>query len=132
MQISLDHLDPTPIFAQLDRAVRAAIAVGALAPGERLPTVRKLAGELGVNPNTVARAYGELQRAGVLVARRGAGTFVSETPPAHNPLSRRDRERELRVLVDRLLADASAIGVSLPEVLHYLRSLDAQLAEQKG
>lgn len=116
----LDQSDPTPLFVQLERAVRAAIAVGALRGGDRMPTVRSLADDLGINPNTVAKTYGELQRAGLLIGRRGAGTFVSEELALPQP-ARRARERELRPLVDRLLADALSAGISLHEVLHYLR-----------
>ena len=80
--ISIDSRDATPIYAQLDRALRAAIATGRLKVGEQLPTVRQLAVELSVNANTVARVYTELERAGVLETRRGVGSFVAATPAA--------------------------------------------------
>src|SRR3979409_1691544 len=76
MVVSIDASDRTPIYAQLERAFRAAIAAGRLQPGEQLPTVRQLAVELRVNANTVARVYAELERAGVFETRRGVGTFV--------------------------------------------------------
>ena len=104
--------DPTPIYAQLDRSIRAAIAQGKLAVGDRLPTVRQLAVDLRVNANTVAKVYAELERRGVLATQRGVGTFVLAAPtgPTHpHPraaTARRERERQLRPLVDRLLADA--------------------------
>src|SRR5947209_11952549 len=75
--VSVDTRDATPIYAQLERGLRAAIATGRLRPGDQLPTVRQLAVELRVNANTVARVYGELERAGVLETRRGVGSFVS-------------------------------------------------------
>ena len=69
--VSIDPRDATPIYAQLERGLRAAIATSRLRPGDQLPTVRQLAVELRVNANTVARVYGELERAGVIETRRG-------------------------------------------------------------
>ena len=120
--------DPTPIYAQLDRSIRAAIAQGRLAAGDRLPTVRQLAVDLKVNANTVAKVYAELERSGVLATQRGVGTFVLASPPTPThpkaATARRERERQLRPLVDRLLADASAIGISLPEIVEYFQGLE--------
>ena len=128
---SVDSADPTPLYAQLDRSIRAAIAAGRLKVGDRLPTVRQLAVDLRINANTVAKVYAELERAGVLATQRGIGTFVRDTPTPAGPTTRRDRDRELRPLVDRLLADASAIGYSLPEILAYLESLVARGPKEK-
>jgi len=129
---TVDPADPTPIYAQLERAIRAAIVAGRLAPGDRLPTVRQLAVDLRVNANTVAKVYAELERAGVLATQRGIGTSVREVPiPATSATTRRDRERELRPLVDRLLADASTLGISLHEVVRYLEALEARGAKEK-
>src|SRR5689334_23783880 len=75
----VDTRSPTPIYAQLDRAIRASIATGVLQPGDQLPTVRQLAVDLSVNANTVARVYAELERAGVIETRRGVGSFVCGT-----------------------------------------------------
>ena len=125
---SVNSNDPTPIYAQLDRSIRAAIAQGRLAVGDRLPTVRQLAVDLRVNANTVAKVYAELERSGVLATQRGVGTFVLASPPTPThpkaATARRERERQLRPLVDRLLADASAIGISLPEIVEYLQGLE--------
>lgn len=118
--VSVDPRDRTPIYAQLDRGLRAAIATGRLAAGDQLPTVRQLAVELSVNANTVARVYAELERAGILETRRGVGTFISATPAkAHPP---RQHERRLRIFVTRLLADASAAGFTLDDVLEALQA----------
>ena len=118
--VSVDSRDRTPIYAQLDRALRAAIATGRLAAGDQLPTVRQLAVELSVNANTVARVYAELERAGILETRRGVGTFVSATPAqAHPP---RQHERRLRTFITRLLADASAAGFTLDDILEGLQA----------
>lgn len=118
--VSVDPKDRTPIYAQLDRALRAAIATGRLATGDQLPTVRQLAVELSVNANTVARVYGELERAGILETRRGVGTFISATPAkAHPP---KQHERRLRTFVTRLLADATAAGFTLDDLLEALQA----------
>ena len=77
---AIDPHDPTPLYAQLDRAIRAAIASGRLRAGDRLPTVRQMAVDLRVNANTVAKVFGELERAGVVQTRRGVGTFIRARP----------------------------------------------------
>jgi GntR family transcriptional regulator len=128
---SVDSADPTPLYAQLDRSIRAAIAAGRLNVGDRLPTVRQLAVDLRINANTVAKVYAELERAGVLATQRGIGTFVRDAPTHAVLTTRRDRERELRPLVDRLLADASAFGITLPEIVQYLESLAARQTKEK-
>ena len=118
--VAVDPQDRTPLYAQLDRALRAAIATGRLAVGDQLPTVRQLAVELSLNANTVARVYMELERAGILETRRGVGTFVTATPAkAHPP---KQHERRLRTFVTRLLADASAAGFTLDDLLEALQA----------
>ena len=119
--VTIDARDKTPIYAQLERGLRAAIATGRLRPGDQLPTVRQLAVELRVNANTVARVYGELERASVIETRRGVGSFVSATPTqAHPP---RDRDRRLRAFVMRVLADADAAGFTFEDLV---TALDTQ------
>ena len=130
--LSVDPSDPTPLYAQLERGIRAAIAAGRLRPGDRLPTVRQLAVELRINANTVAKVYAELERAGVLATQRGIGTFVRENPTPVGLATRRDRDRELKPLVDRLLADASTVGISLHEIVHYLKTLEARQTKEKA
>ena len=116
--VAIDLRDRTPIYAQLERALRAAIASSRLAPGDQLPTVRQLAVELKVNANTVARVYGELERAGVIETRRGVGSFIAATPErARSP---REHDRRLRAFATRVLADADAAGFSLDEVIAVL------------
>jgi GntR family transcriptional regulator len=129
---TVDSSDPTPIYAQLERAIRAAIAAGRVATGDKLPTVRQLAVDLRVNANTVAKVYAELERAGVLATQRGIGTFVRAQPTPPTASTRRDRERELRPLVDRLLADASAIGIPFHEVVQYVKHLEARHTREKS
>jgi GntR family transcriptional regulator len=116
--VSIDTRDRTPIYTQLERGLRAAIAAGRLRLGEQLPTVRQLAVELRINANTVARVYSELERAGVLETRRGVGSFVSATPDRARPP--RERDRRLRAFVTRLLADAAADGFSIADLISAL------------
>src|SRR6476659_7832857 len=97
----VDSRSPTPIYAQLDRSIPAAIATGQLEPGAQLPTVRQLAVDLAVNANTVARVYAQLEKEGILETRRGVGTFVREIPTPEVARSR--RERELRELIRRFV-----------------------------
>jgi GntR family transcriptional regulator len=116
--VAIDPRDATPIYAQLERGLRAAIATGRLQAGDQLPTVRQLAVDLQVNANTVARVYLELERAGVLETRRGVGSFVAATAArAHPP---RERERRLDALVTRMLADAGAAGFTLDDLIDAL------------
>jgi GntR family transcriptional regulator len=117
--VSIDPRDRTPIYAQLDRALRAAIVTGRLRPGDQLPTVRQLAVELQVNANTVARVYAELEREGVLETRRGVGSFISTAPGAVR--SAAEHTRRLRAFVTRVLADAAGAGFSHEEILAELQ-----------
>jgi GntR family transcriptional regulator len=112
--IQIDARDSTPIYAQIERALRAAIAAGRLKIGEQLPTVREMAVDLRVNANTVARVYADLERQGVLETRRGVGSFVSATPARARPPD--EHQRRLRAFVTRVLADASAAGFTAHEV----------------
>lgn len=117
---NVDTTSPTPIYAQLDRSIRAAIATGELAAGTQLPTVRQLAVDLAVNANTVARVYAQLERDGILETRRGVGTFVRESPSPQ--VARSHRERELRELTRRFIGDAALLGFTLPELINQLRN----------
>jgi GntR family transcriptional regulator len=116
----VDSTSATPIYAQLDRSIRAAIATGELGVGAQLPTVRQLAVDLAVNANTVARVYAQLERDGMLETRRGVGTFVRESPSPQ--AARAHRERELRELIQRFVGDAALLGFTLPELISQLRN----------
>ena len=113
--VFIDPKDATPIYAQIEHGIRAAIASGRLHVGDQLPTVRQLAVDLRVNANTVARVYGELERAGVIETKRGIGSFIAanraEARPAH------DTAKRLRAFVLKVLADADRNGFSLDDVL---------------
>lgn len=117
----IDTEDPTPIYAQLDRAIRFAIVTERLRVGEQLPTVRQLAVDLKINANTVAKVYAELERVGILETRRGVGTFVRARQDGMlKRASKQSRERELRAFADRILAEAHDLGFSLEEVVEHL------------
>lgn len=118
---AIDATDPTPLYAQLERAIRVAIATGRLREGDRLPTVRQLAVDLRINANTVAKVYGELERAGVLESRRGIGTYVR--PSAFPAVSSRDRARQLAALVQRFLVEAASLGFSSVELIEQLQKV---------
>src|SRR6266478_1154557 len=118
--VSIDQRDPTPIYAQVERGLRAAIATSRLRPGDQLPTVRQLAVDLQVNANTVARVYAELERAGAIETRRGVGSFVTATAAqAHPP---REHERRLRAFATRVLADTETAGFTVDDVIAALRA----------
>ena len=127
----IDTADPMPIYAQLERAIRFAIATERLREGDQLPTVRQLAVELKINANTVARVYGELERTGVVETRRGVGTFVRARNGS--PILRTVRdERELHAFVERMIVEAQRLGISLDELVDYLMSKRKKEIENGG
>ncbi|MFY9555816.1 MAG: GntR family transcriptional regulator [Blastocatellia bacterium] len=119
LSFNIDAAHPTPLYHQLERAIRFAIATGKLAVGDQLPTVRQLAVELRINANTVAKVYLELERAGIVETRRGVGTFVKAR---HFEAARgSEREREMRELEDQFLAAAAHLGFQAREAADHLR-----------
>jgi GntR family transcriptional regulator len=112
---AIDQADKTPVYAQLERGIRSAIAAGRLAVGDQLPTVRQLAVDLRVNANTVAKVYAFLERAGVLETRRGVGTFIAARTAT--PQEESLRQSELNRLVGRFLADLSHHGFHVDDAL---------------
>jgi GntR family transcriptional regulator len=129
--VALDTRDATPIYAQIERGLRAAIAAGRLRPGDQLPTVRQLAVDLRVNANTVARVYSDLERAGVLETRRGVGSFVRATANQARP--RKEHQRRLHALAIRVLADAAAAGFTPDELVAEVEALGgARRSRQPG
>ena len=110
-----------PIYLQIVNQVKYLVASGRLAPGAEMPPIRVLAERLLINPNTVARAYRELEVAGVVVKRRTAGTFVSDNG---SPLARRERLRILTERIDALLAEARQMDFSIDETVQLLRQRD--------
>lgn len=114
MQIHITTSDGIPIYVQVVNQIKFLIASGRLSAGEELPPIRVLAAQLLINPNTVARAYRELETAGIVEKRRTAGTYVSDQG---SPLAKRERVKILSERIDTLLAEASHMGISLDEVL---------------
>ena len=111
LQLEVD--DPAPAYVQLERRVRLAVADGTLQPGDRLPSVRLLAGRLGLAPNTVGRAYAELAREGVIVARAGGGSEVAPRESLDRTALARSRQERLRTLARQ----AAVRGLALVEDL---------------
>ena len=128
MQIHISPSDGLPIYLQIINQVKYLVASGRLAPGEELPPIRALAQELLINPNTVARAYRELELAGVVEKRRTAGTYVSGTG---SPLARRERLRILGERIDALLAEARQMNIDTEAVIELIRQRDAIMQTQE-
>ena len=116
----INPADPTPLYAQLTRAIQFAIATGKLRIGEQLPTVRQMAVDLKINANTVAKVYAELERTGIVETRRGVGTFVCARH--FEAKQQRQHEHELRDFAERVIAEAGAMGFSLDDLVDQLQS----------
>lgn len=125
-RLAIDPSTAVPIYLQIIDQIRAAIAEGTLAPGDPLPSIRRLANELQVSPNTVVQAYRELEREGIAYVQRGQGTFVSNTDWLEE---RAERWRLGRALVDELMAKASRLGLSASDVRSLL---EQRIVEQPG
>src|SRR5579863_8844401 len=110
MQIHISPNDGVPIYLQIVNQVKYLVAAGRLAPGEELPPIRTLAEQLVVNPNTVARAYLELEQAGLVTKRHGSGTYVSDNG---SPLKRAERLKLITQRTDALLAEARQLDIGL-------------------
>ena len=124
MQIHISTNDGVPIYVQIVNQVKYLVASGRLSAGEELPPIRVLAERLIINPNTVARAYRELESAGVVEKRRTAGTYVSEQG---SPLARRERMKILSERIDALLAEARQMDVAFEEVIKLAEKRHAAL-----
>jgi GntR family transcriptional regulator len=118
LNLQIDSKSGVPFYRQIIEQIRFAVARGQLAPGDRLPTVRQLAVDLAVNPNTVVRAYRQLETEGVIETQQGSGTFVGEERPAIDELERR---RMLDQILTDLLARASSYGFTVEDVVDGLR-----------
>ena len=121
---SLDPKSGVPIYRQIQDQVRYGISSGRLRPGEQLPTVRALAVDLAVNPNTVIKAYSELERQGVLTTEQGSGTFVAPRPAV--ALAPADRQAKLRALCAEFLGQVAQYGFGPDDVLRAVRKLRAE------
>ena len=123
MQYEINSASRRPIYQQLVQQVREAIARGDLKPEEQLPSVRQLSRDLVINPNTVARAYTELEREGLLNNRPGRGVFVAEPK---DELTRDARQRRLFEVLDRFLTEAVHLGFSVEEVVRLVSTRSRQ------
>ena len=123
MRVSISTTDPRAIYLQIMDEIRRALVLGYLKPEDPLPSIRQLASELRVNPNTVAQAYTELEREGVVYVRRGRGTFVS---PDVRP-DRAERQVLARQVAKRALIDAHRNGLGAEELIEAVRDVAAQL-----
>jgi GntR family transcriptional regulator len=122
-QLKLDMRSGVPVYRQIIDQVRAGVAAGTLTAGDQLPTVRQLAVDLAINPNTVVRAYRELELGGMLETHQGTGTFISNKKIVKNS---GERERQLTQLANESAARAGAAGFTLEELLERLRELAPQ------
>lgn len=114
MRIRIDPDNPIPIYQQIANAIKHLVATGALRPGEQLPTVRELAADLRINPNTVARAYDQLNADNVISTQQGRGTFVRERPDQEHLAVA--RQEQLRVIMSNALGRALSMGYTRDEV----------------
>ena len=114
MQIHISTADGVPIYQQIVNQIKYLVSSGRLVAGEELPPIRSLAEKLVINPNTVARAYRELEGAGFVEKRRTAGTYISDQG---SPLARRERLRILTERIDALLAEARQMDISFEDVV---------------
>ena len=126
MQIRISQEDGTPIYQQVMQQVRLLVSTGRLEPGEQLPAVRRLAQQLLINPNTVARAYRELESGGVVKSRRGAGVFVAE---GSSPLSRKEKNRLVNERIDALLIEADQLNFDTETVLTMVKQRSNQFGK---
>jgi GntR family transcriptional regulator len=125
----LDAVSGVPVFRQIIDQVRGALATGALMAGDQLPTVRQLAVDLAINPNTVVRAYRELELSGLIETQQGSGTFIGEGRLRNADA---ERERQLNQIVKETIARAGAGGFSLDELLTALRAVKERVRKERS
>ncbi len=124
MQVFINHGSGVPAWRQITGQVKNLVAAGALTLDEKLPSVRSLAVELGVNPVTTARAYRELEAEGVVRTHQGSGTFIAKTTVR---FSAAEVRRRLAPLVDELLVQASQLGMSYDELIELLAERNSSI-----
>jgi len=122
-EFRLDLHSGVPVYRQIIDQVLGRIATSSLGPGDQLPTVRQVAVDLAINPNTVQRAYRELEIRGVLETQQGTGTFISQQKVKRDEVERR---RQLCQLVSELVARAGAAGFTIEDLQEELHAFDAE------
>lgn len=123
MQLHITPGDGAPIYRQIIDQVKNLVAAGRLKPGDEMPPIRSLAQQLIINPNTVARAYRELEAQGVLMSRQGSGTVVAD---GGSPLARGERLRLLTAQVDKLLTEARQLDFDIDTVMDLIEKRHKQ------
>ena len=124
----LEMQSGVPVYRQIIDQVLGGIAAGTLSAGDQLPTVRQVAVDLSINPNTVVRAYRELEIRGVLETQQGTGTFISRQKVKHDEV---ERQRGLTLLVNEFVSRAGAAGFTIEELLEQLKDRAAEGGKQR-
>ena len=119
---TLHRDDPAPVYVQIERRIRMGVADGTLQPGDHLPSVRDLARQLGLSPNTVGRAYADLSREGVIMARAGGGSEIAARDRLNQPALFRTRLERLRVLARQMAVRGLALGLEPAEIAEAVRA----------
>jgi GntR family transcriptional regulator len=128
MKFRLDIASGVPVYRQIIDQVMGGLAAGSLKKGDQLPTVRQLAVDLEINPNTVVRAYRELEIRGVLETQQGTGTFISRRPAARDTL---ERQRRLNQLAGEFVARAGAGGFTVEELIDQLKDVQSDRPKKR-
>jgi GntR family transcriptional regulator len=126
VDITINVTDGVPIYRQIVNQVKYLAASGLIKPGEELPPIRTLALQLKVTPNTIVKAYGDLEVLGIIHKRRGSGTFVSDARPQ---LALRERRRVIEQRIDALLAEAHQLNFTGEDILRMVRERRAEMDE---
>jgi GntR family transcriptional regulator len=129
VDLRIDTTDGTPIYLQIVDQIKRGVAVGRIKPEDPLPSVRQLALDLTINPNTVARAYLELEHDGVIYKRQGQGTFVSSEAI---DASRRERSRIVGGLFEKAIVEAVNFGLSASEIDELYREVARRYKLEKS
>jgi len=129
MEFSLDMKSGVPFYKQIIFQVEMAIADGRLEKGAQLPTVRSLAVDLSINPNTVARAYAEMEIRNIVVTQQGSGTFISDKKVTLDAI---ERERILAQITKEYLTKASSYGFTLAEIQQAIEDLGTEVQRKEG
>ncbi len=114
--------DPAPVYIQIERRIRMGVADGTLQPGDHLPSVRDLARKLGLSPNTVGRAYADLSREGVVMARAGGGSEIAARDRLDQPALQRTRSERLRALARQMAVRGLALGLEPDEIAEAVKA----------
>jgi GntR family transcriptional regulator len=129
MQLHISTGNGLPIYLQIAAQIKHLAASGRLAPGDEIPPIRVLAQQLLINPNTVARAYLELEREGLVVKRHGSGTYISDNG---SPLARKERLKIIMDRVDALLVESRHLGIESDELFKLLKERHQQMQHQES